>query len=170
MQGLWSRYPLSSLNRREPAPTIPSEEPMTQVCEDYAATGWSLDAHPIALIRAELEPGMCETIQQVKRAQGSRRVSIMGLVTSRQRPGTANGVVFVTLEDETDMMQAVVWPKVWERFRRLVGHATTVGIEGKMQREGEAISVLVERFWSIEEAVSNSSKYKPVPLVSRDFK
>lgn len=171
LQGLWSQYPLfGSLSRCEPTPNVPPEDRMTKVQEDYIATGWSLDAHPIALIRERLGIKGCETIAHVKRHASLRQASIMGLITARQRPSTANGVVFVTLEDETGMMQLVVWPTVWERFRRLVGHATAIGIDGKVQREGQAVSVLAERFWSLEDSRRDSLKNTSIPSVSRDFR
>ncbi len=74
-------------------------------------------------------------------------VRVAGLVQSRQRPGTAKGVVFVTLEDESGTANLIIWPKVWAAHRRLARGATVLGVDGRVQRQGDAVSVLVHRLW-----------------------
>ena len=92
------------------------------------------------------------------------RVRIAGLVANRQRPGTAKGVVFMTLEDETALVNLVVWPKTWARYRRIARGSALLGVDGRLQRQDEAMSVLVERFWPIPEDALG------IPNQSRDFR
>ena len=82
----------------------------------------------------------------------------MGLVSSRQRPGTASGVVFLALEDETGLGNLVVWPRVWEAHRRLASHATLLGVDGRLQKDGKAVSVLVDCFWSVNAGPAVSAR------------
>ena len=85
-------------------------------------------------------------------------------VANRQRPGTAKGVVFMTLEDETALVNLVVWPKTWARYRRIARGSALLGVDGRLQRQDEAMSVLVERFWPIPEDALG------IPNQSRDFR
>jgi error-prone DNA polymerase len=85
------------------------------------------------------------------------------MVSHRQRPGTASGVVFLTLEDETGTVNVVVWPKLYERQRRIIRSEPLVTIQGVLQREGEAISVVAHRFSALKAA-------PPVRASSRDFR
>ena len=87
----------------------------------------------------------------VWRMQSGRRVRYAGIVLNRQRPGTAKGVVFMTLEDETGLANVIVWPKLWKANRKLGRSAILLGIDGRLQRQGDAISVLAERFWELPE-------------------
>ena len=116
------------------------------VVHDYAAISLSLKAHPIAFFRAELARRRVITsaAHWDKRLAG-RRVSVAGLVLVRQRPGTAKGVIFVTLEDETGIVNIVVWPKVFEKNRRTVMTAQFLMVRGKIEREGLVIHVVAEQ-------------------------
>ena len=80
-----------------------------------------------------------------------RRVSVAGLVLVRQRPGSANGVLFITLEDETEIANLIIWPSVFERQRRLILSASMVGCRGKLQREGEVIHVIAEHLTDLSQ-------------------
>jgi error-prone DNA polymerase len=90
-------------------------------------------------------------------------VRIAGMVSHRQRPGTASGVVFMTLEDETGTVNVVVWPKLFERQRTIIRTEPLVTISGVLQRDGEAISVVARRFTALKMA-------PPVRASSRDFR
>jgi error-prone DNA polymerase len=90
-------------------------------------------------------------------------VRVAGLVSHRQRPGTASGVLFMTLEDETGTANIVVWPKLYERQRRIVRREPLVCISGVLQREGEAISVVARHFRALNDAPA-------VAASSRDFR
>jgi DNA polymerase III alpha subunit len=115
------------------------------VVEDYATTGLSLKRHPLAFLRAELAREGLVTAADLAHLPVDRRLSIAGVVLIRQRPGSANGVVFVTIEDETGIANLIVWPAILERFRRAVLGATLLRCTGKLQREESVIHIVAER-------------------------
>jgi error-prone DNA polymerase len=117
------------------------------VAEDYATTGLSLKAHPCSLLRARLaRRGVITSREHRDERLKGRRVSVAGLVLVRQRPGTAKGVIFLTLEDETGIVNVVVWSKVFEANRRIVMTSQFLLVRGKIQREGIVIHVVAEEF------------------------
>src|SRR5581483_10739253 len=129
----------------EPAVALPETSPGEHVVQDYAAISLSLKAHPVAFFRAELaRRGVVTSAQHWNKRLAGRRVSVAGLVLVRQRPGTAKGVIFVTLEDETGIVNVVVWPKVFERNRRTVMTAQFLLVRGRIEREGLVIHVVAD--------------------------
>jgi error-prone DNA polymerase len=118
------------------------------VVEDYGATGLSLKAHPVRFFRERLgRMGVLpNTRLRDKSLWQNQRLTVAGLVLVRQRPGTSKGVVFMTLEDETDIANIIVWAKVFERHRRTVMTARFLGVRGRLQRAGEVVHVLAEGF------------------------
>jgi error-prone DNA polymerase len=116
------------------------------VVEDYRTTSLSLKAHPTSFFRADLTAAKVVPTAALKDIPDGRRISTAGVVLVRQRPGTAKGVVFMTLEDETGIANVVVWSKTFEANRRLVMGASFVIVHGKLQREGEVIHLVAERF------------------------
>jgi error-prone DNA polymerase len=127
----------------EPAVTLP---PMTlgqEVAEDYAQLRLTLRRHPLALLRAWLGRGVIKA-ERLAAIDDGRRVEVAGLVLVRQRPGTASGVIFITLEDESGIANLVVWPAVFERFRRVVLGAQLMAVRGKVQKEGLVIHVVAD--------------------------
>ena len=115
-----------------------------EVAEDYANLRLSLRAHPLALLRPFL-PRRTLRAEQLAGIEDGRWVEVAGLTLVRQRPGTASGVIFITLEDETGVANLVVWPKVFERFRRTVLGAQLLAVQGKVQKEGLVIHVVADR-------------------------
>jgi error-prone DNA polymerase len=115
------------------------------VVEDYATTGLSLKHHPLAFLRAELAREGLVSAAELAHLPVDRRLTIAGVVLIRQRPGSANGVVFVTLEDETGIANLIIWPAVLERFRRAALGATLLCCTGKLQREQGVIHVVAKR-------------------------
>jgi len=121
--------------------------PMTagrEVVEDYRATQLSLRAHPLSFLRDRLAVqgiARCTDLMQMK---DGARVEVAGLILVRQRPGTASGIVFVTLEDETGIANAVLWSDRFEANRRTVMSATMLAIRGRVQREGIVIHVIAD--------------------------
>ena len=116
------------------------------VVHDYAAISLSLKAHPIAFFRADLaRRGAITSAAHWDEKLAGRRVNVAGLVLVRQRPGTAKGVIFLTLEDETGIVNIVVWPKVFERNRRTVMTAQFLLVRGRIEREGLVIHVVAEQ-------------------------
>lgn len=131
----------------EAAVTLPAMTLGEHVVEDYTATGLSLKAHPCGLFRSELrQMGVITSAQHREAERALRRVSVAGLVLVRQRPGTAKGVVFMTLEDEFGVVNVVVWAKVFATHRRVVTSAKFLLVRGRIQREGEVIHVVAETF------------------------
>jgi error-prone DNA polymerase len=133
--------------RTAPVETPVALPPMTEgheVAEDYANLRLSLRAHPLALLRPFL-PRRTLRAAELAGIEDGRWVEVAGLTLVRQRPGTASGVIFITLEDETGVANLVVWPKVFERFRRTVLGAQLLAVQGKLQKEGLVIHVVAER-------------------------
>ncbi len=126
---------------REPDVTLPALSLGEAVVEDYLTLRLSLRAHPMELLRPTL-PGLTAH-EGLAQAQG--RVTVCGLVITRQRPGTASGVIFITLEDETGVSNIVVWPKVYEANRRAVIGGRLLRVTGRVQREGAVVHVIAEQ-------------------------
>ncbi|KEZ14538.1 Error-prone DNA polymerase [Sphingobium yanoikuyae] len=116
-----------------------------EVVEDYRASGLSLRAHPVAFLREELKARRMITCEQLRTTRDGRWIELAGLVLVRQKPGSAKGVMFITLEDETDLANLVVWTNVFEKNRRTVLGASMMGVRGQVQREGEVIHVIAQR-------------------------
>jgi error-prone DNA polymerase len=129
----------------EAAVTLPEMALGEQVIEDYTALRLSLKAHPLRLLRPPLEAQGVVPTARLAELRDGRRVTVAGLVICRQRPGTASGVIFATLEDETGIANLIVWPKVFERHRRAVLRSRLMAATGTLQREGLVIHVIVDR-------------------------
>jgi error-prone DNA polymerase len=118
---------------------------------DYGTTGLTTSAHPMALLRARLPPDAV-TSRDLETLDHGTRVRAGGLVVARQRPGTANGIVFVLLEDEYGTINLIIPPEVYERHRLTVRTEPLMFVEGKLERlpaAGGAINVLIDRASSI---------------------
>jgi DNA polymerase III alpha subunit len=115
------------------------------VVEDYASLRLTLKRHPLAFLRAELAGEGLVTAAELAHLPVDRRLSIAGIVLIRQRPGSANGVVFITIEDETGIANLIVWPAILDRFRRAALGATLLRCTGKLQREESVIHVVADR-------------------------
>ena len=121
--------------------------PMTQgreVVEDYRSTGLSLRAHPLAFLRQTLAQQGFAPCRALKETPNGRRLSIAGLVLVRQMPGSAKGVMFITLEDESANANLIVWPTVFEQNRRAILSATMLGCRGWVQSADGVIHLIVE--------------------------
>jgi error-prone DNA polymerase len=131
----------------EPPVAFPPTTLGEHVAEDYATTGLSLKAHPCAFFRTHLaRRGAITSHEHRDERLKDRRVAVAGLVLVRQRPGTAKGVIFLTLEDETGIVNVVVWSKVFEANRRIVMTSRFLVVRGRIQREGIVIHVVAEAF------------------------
>jgi error-prone DNA polymerase len=129
----------------EPKVALPGMGESEHVAEDYATTGLSLKAHPCKFFRNELaRQGVITSEAHRDERHRGRYVSVAGLVLVRQRPGTAKGVVFLTMEDETGIINIIVWPKVFEANRRVVMSAQFLLVRGRLEREGLVIHVVAE--------------------------
>jgi error-prone DNA polymerase len=171
----------------EPAITLPAMPLCEHVVEDYVATGLSLKEHPVRFFRDYLTAlgAMPNTKLRGEDLQQDASVTVAGLVLVRQRPGTAKGVIFMTLEDETDIANIIVWPKAFEKNRRTVMTARFLAVRGRLQRAGLVIHVVAESFVDLSAELPRlrdggdlfSPKFSggpppqdtSLPLKSRDF-
>ena len=124
-----------------------------QVIEDYASLRLSLKAHPLALLRDWLTRRRAITARQLWQTEPGRRVTVCGLVLVRQRPGSAKGVIFATLEDETGFANLILWPDRFERFRASVMTARLLAATGTLQRQGRVLHVIAERLTDLTPAL-----------------
>jgi len=125
------------------------------VVEDYSTTGLSLKAHPVSFVRPQLDRfRVTPTAHLVKLANGDP-VAVAGLITVRQRPGTAKGVIFITIEDETGFANLVVWGKVFDTYRRDIVQARLLMVQGKVQIEGEVIHVIANSCYNLSHMLQN---------------
>jgi error-prone DNA polymerase len=122
-------------------PVMPLGE---HVVADYASTGLSLKRHPLAFLRPELAAAGYVAAADLAALPPGSRPAVAGLVLVRQRPGSANGVVFITLEDETGIANLIVWPDRLERFRRAALGARLLGCRGRLQREESVLHLVAE--------------------------
>jgi len=121
----------------EPLLALPQATEGEAVVHDYASLGLTLRQHPLALLRPQLAAQRLRTAAELRDAPDGRLVRACGLVTTRQRPGTAKGVVFVTLEDETGTVQVIVWKALRERQRAALLQSRLLAVYGRWQRTGE---------------------------------
>jgi error-prone DNA polymerase len=137
---------------RRPQPEL-VEPPVTlmpmaaggEVVEDYRSVGLSLRCHPVAFLREELASRKMVTCADLAHSRDGRRVVVPGIVLVRQRPGSARGVTFITIEDETGIANLVVWASLFEQQRRLILNASMLACHGRVQREGDVIHVIADR-------------------------
>jgi error-prone DNA polymerase len=115
------------------------------VVADYAHTGLTLRRHPVALLRGRLDARGVVSAARLRELPNGAAVRTAGLVITRQRPGSAQGVTFVTLEDETGSINLIVWRDVAERQRRVLVGSRLMGVAGELQLEGEVLHVIVHR-------------------------
>jgi error-prone DNA polymerase len=126
---------------REPLVDLPRMTLGQEVIEDYLALRLSLRAHPMELLR----PNLPESLPADRLRSATGRIHLTGLVITRQRPGTASGVIFLTLEDETGTANVVVWRKVYETFRAAVVAGRLLRVTGRIERDGQVTHLIAER-------------------------
>lgn len=127
----------------EPYVLLPRMTAGGEVVQDYTNTGLSLRAHPVSFLRGELASKRIVTCAHaMSETRDGRWITVAGLVLVRQMPGSAKGVLFVTLEDESGTANLIVWPKVFEKFRRVVLGGSMLSVYGKLQREGEVVHLI----------------------------
>ncbi|TNV13091.1 error-prone DNA polymerase [Brucella pecoris] len=127
----------------EPRTKLPEMAASEHVIADYETTRLSLKGHPLQYLREGLAAEGVSTCRAVQEGADGHRMKVAGIVTVRQRPGSAKGVVFLTIEDETGIANIVVWPKIMKAFRREVMGARLIHIEGRIQRSPEGVVHLV---------------------------
>ncbi|HUO08922.1 MAG TPA: error-prone DNA polymerase [Phycisphaerae bacterium] len=164
---------LENLEQAEasPASGLPPIAPYQMVVHDYAAVGLSLKAHPISFVRKQLDRLLVTPnshLADETRCPHKQQLSVAGLVLVRQRPGTARGIIFMTIEDETGMANLVIRPEIYERFRRELRHSASVIVTGKVERLGQVVHVMVEDAENLAEKI-RAKKRKEPPTRPRNF-
>ena len=146
-----------------------------QVAADYRSTGLSLKAHPLRFLRERLSKSGAISCAETHTLADNAACFIVGVVVVRQRPGSANGVVFATIEDETGTANIVVWPNIMEAYRHVVLGAAVLGVHGRVQRSPEGVvHIVAEQLENCSdmlrtmEAVSTPARADELPR-SRDF-
>ncbi len=148
---------------RETAPALAAPTEGEDLVADYASLGLTLGRHPLALLRERLRRDGLATAAEVRAAAHGRALSACGIVTGRQRPDTASGVVFVTLEDETGYVNVVVWSALVERQRRELLAARLLAVHGTIERQGEVVHLVARRL------ADRSALLGALDARSRDF-
>ncbi|MCR5877949.1 error-prone DNA polymerase [Phenylobacterium sp. J367] len=149
--GAETKAPLLAGGIREQQVELPFMSLPRQVAEDYRTTSLSLRQHPVSFFRQDLARRRAVPCAALKTLPDKRHVAVGGLVLVRQRPGTAKGVVFLTLEDETGIANIVVWKDAFEAHRRTVMSASFLLIEGQLQKEGEVVHLVARKFTDLSQ-------------------
>ncbi len=145
---------------------LPAQPPDRAVTHDYLAVGLSLKAHPMSFVRAELDARGVTTaadLRDERRCPNRRQVRVAGVVLCRQRPATASGVVFITLEDESGVVNLVLWKDTFEKHRQAARLSTALLVEGTVERHGEVAHVRARRLEPLDHALPELTS------LSRDF-
>jgi error-prone DNA polymerase len=170
-QALWQvlalddqRAPLfDDLQNQTPEPHLPPMPLGQEVMTDYSTLGLSLKDHPISLVREHLEKLKITRAAEIQNLPFGRWVSVAGLVLIRQRPGTASGIVFETLEDETGIVNLIVRPNIYDKYRLAARHAALLHAEGYVERQGQVVHVMA---WRLHDLSHLLAGYR---FSSRDF-
>ena len=129
-------------NFAEPAVTLEAMPLGQEVVEDYGSTGLSLRPHPVSFMRSELYARKVQPCVQLLTGRDRAWVTVAGLVLVRQKPGSAKGVMFITLEDETGIANLVIWPSLFDKERRTILSASMLEVRGRLQREGDVVHLV----------------------------
>lgn len=146
------------------APALPQLTPQQQVYADYNSAGLTLRAHPVSFFRAELDRMAVTPASALFKWTHGRSVKVAGLVLMRQRPGTAKGITFVTLEDETGIANLIIHARVWKRYELAARRATALLASGRLERKDRVVHVIVQRLENLE------SRLQQLRHHSRDFR
>jgi error-prone DNA polymerase len=154
----------AALEEPDPPPPLTPLGEAAEIVTDYDNLGLSLRAHPISLIRSDLDARHVLTAAAVNGLKNKVFIQTAGLVLMRQRPATAKGTIFVTLEDETGTVNLVVWARVWERYRRIAADAVALLAAGTVETSGTVVHVVVK-------SLENVAHYlRGLTAKSRDFR
>jgi error-prone DNA polymerase len=153
-----------SMARYEPAPLLPKPTEGQNIVADYRSTGLTLERHPMCLLRRHLDRYRYAQARTLPILGDGHAVNVAGLVITKQRPGTASGVIFVTLEDETGQINLVLWKQIAEQYRAELLNARLLGVAGELQIEGQVIHVVARRLFD------HSNLLGDLSVRSRDFR
>ena len=155
---------LTSLDRYEAAPLLRKPTEGQDIVADYQSLGLTLGRHPLHLLRHRLARYRYLQAERVPDLRSGANVRVAGLVITKQRPGTASGVTFVTLEDETGHINLIVWKQVAEDYRAALLNARLMGVQGELQIEGQVIHVIARKLIDHTDMLGN------LVVTSRDFR
>lgn len=148
----------------EPAISLPPLPAPAEVVEDYRTTGLSLRAHPLAFLREELHAQGMTPCERLASLRDGTRLSLAGLVLVRQRPGSAKGVLFITVEDETSFANIIVWPDIYEAHRPIILGARLLAVTGRLQKEGSVIHLVAERLRDLSPLLDGLGRSETAPM------
>jgi error-prone DNA polymerase len=148
----------------EPAVALSPMPAGREVVQDYAHTGVTLRRHPLSFLRDSLTRRRIRPCAEAMASADRRWMHVAGLVLVRQRPGSAKGVMFITLEDESGIANLVLWPKVFDRHRRIVLGAGMIGVEGRVQRAGEVVHLVAHRLTDMSAELASVGRQGAFPL------
>ncbi len=154
----------TSMQRYEPTPLLQKPTEGQDLVADYQSTGLTLGRHPLQLIRHHLDRYHYQTAETLPARRNGEVLNVAGIVITKQRPGTASGVTFVTLEDESGYINLVVWKQLAETYRAALLNAKLMGVRGEVQIEGDVIHVIAKQL------VDHSDLLGNLLLKSRDFR
>ena len=154
---------LKGITRKDTPTAIRPASETDDLRADYAVTGLTLGRHPVALIRNILKQRRIRTARQLLQLKHGSYTRACGLVTMRQRPMTANGTIFLTLEDETGHVNVVIWQRLWERQRSIILNASLIAVDGIMESDGEVYHLIARRVHDFDELA------RGLQTRSRDF-
>ena len=179
----WQELPLFAhaiqrhhdLASEEPAVTLPQAHAGEEVAADYRSLGLSLKDHPVRLLSCPLAKDGWQTCAVAHEARDGQRLRLAGLVTMRQRPGTAKGTVFLTLEDGLHSLNVIIWPKLTETYRDAMLRSQILGVVGRIQREKAVLHFIADQLFNLngylryldEDAARNQ---RGTRMHSRDFR
>ena len=146
----------------EPDILLPDETPGEVVANDYASIRMSLKHHPLSLLREDLDDMQVVCARDLRERPNNKRLTTAGLILVRQRPGSANGVIFLTLEDESGVANIIVWPDVFKRFRKVILSSRLICVTGKLQREGIVTHVIAEKIADLSDRLDALGDGRPV--------
>jgi error-prone DNA polymerase len=145
-------------------PALPELSPQQEVYADYHSAGLTLRAHPLSFFRGELEKLRVSPAARLLQCAHGTNVKVAGLVLMRQRPGTAKGITFVTLEDETGIANLIVHARTWQRYELAARRATALLVEGRLERKDQVIHVIARRLEDMQAQLQKLTHH------SRDFR
>ena len=145
-------------------------KPEEEVIEDYRTLRLSLKHHPMFFLRSKIPMTPLTETQHLVHMPSDHQVKVAGIVLVRQRPSTAKGVLFVTLEDDTGIANIILWPSVFQQYRRVIMNSELIGVAGKVQREGKVVHIVASHLTDLTDSLtaltnpsSRSTNNKVIP-------
>jgi error-prone DNA polymerase len=155
---------LTSMDRYEASPMLKRPTEGQDIVADYQSLGLTLGRHPMALIRTHLDAYRYVAADCLPTLASGRDIRVVGLVITKQRPGTASGVTFITIEDETGCSNLIVWKKIADEQRDVLLNARLLGVEGELQKEGKVIHIIARKL------IDHSALLGELAVKSRNFR